>query len=153
VFASPRIRPCRAITVVGVVAVVLGGAGCGKAKPSDQEQIRTTVAALAKGTAAKDYKALCDKVLSKALVTKVEAVGLTCERALQRGLGGVKAPKLALKRIRVLKDVGLALVDTSATGEAPATTTLRLVRESGGWRIASLSGAQPPAPAKPGEAG
>jgi hypothetical protein len=151
-FARFRTGTCRTVAVIGLLALALGAAGCGKAKPSDQEQIRMTVAALATGTAAKDYKALCSKVLSKALVTKVEAVGLTCERALQRGLGSVKAPRLALKRVRILKDVGLALVDTSAVGEAPATTTLRLVREGGGWRIASLSGAQPPAPAGTAEA-
>jgi hypothetical protein len=129
-----------------VALALIGAAGCGDDGPTDEQQVRATITAYATATATKDYRLLCRKVLSKVLVRKIQAVGLTCERAVQRGLGDVQAPKLAIRRVRIRKDVALAEVTSSAAGQAPSTDTLRLVREAAGWRIAALSGAQPPAP-------
>jgi hypothetical protein len=144
----PRRRPVRARTAVttAALAVAAGAAGCGQ---SDNAKVRDTLRTFQRATAAKDYRTLCSRVLSKQLVDRLTNVGLPCEVALQRGLTGVAAPRLQVRRIRVRGNVALALVRSSAAGQPASQDTIRLVREGDNWRVSTLSGPQPPAP--PGE--
>jgi hypothetical protein len=112
-------------------------AGCGGG-PTDEEQVRQTVDAFSKATAAKDYSALCKRLLAPKLLEQVRSAGLPCEVALSRGLGGVKNPKLTIGRIRVDGDSATADVRTSAAREQPSRDTLELTKIAGRWRIASL---------------
>ncbi|MDQ6914692.1 MAG: hypothetical protein M3155_02650 [Actinomycetota bacterium] len=141
----PRRRPARVCIAAATVALALtlAAAGCGT---SDSEKVRATLQTFQRATAAKDYRTLCGQVLAKELVDRLTSVGLPCEVALQRGLTGVAAPQLKVRRIRVNGDVALALVRTSATGQPPSEDTIRLVRQGDGWRVSTLSGPQPPAP-------
>jgi len=138
-----RLIPCvRAALVV---------AGCGGGK-SDEDRVRETLERLEKAVAAKDYRALCDDILSRELVTRLRSVGLPCPVALQRGLGNVQAPTLDVLTVRLRNDrLALAEVRTSARGQRPSTDTFRLLKEGERWRVGSLSGAQPPAPQGPRE--
>jgi hypothetical protein len=141
-----RRRPVRARTAAvaaGIGLAIVAGAGCGR---SDEQKVRDTLATFQRATAAKDYGTLCSKVLSHQLVDRLTAVGLPCEVALQRGLGSVSSPRLTVQKVRIRGDVALAQVRTSAAGQAPSTDTIRLVRQGDGWRVATLSGAQPPGP-------
>jgi predicted small lipoprotein YifL len=113
-------------------------AGCGDQGPPPEDQVRSTVAAFGRATAAKDYAALCDRILAPSLVEDVESVGLPCEAALRRGLGRVKDPRLSIGRISVQGERASAEVRTSASGEKPSRDTLRLVKVDGAWKIASL---------------
>lgn len=143
-----RRRPARVRTaaILGALALAAAGAGCGR---SDEQKVRDTLATFQRATAAKDYDELCSKVLAKQLVDRLSAVGLPCEVALQRGLASVSSPRLTVQRVRVRGDVALAQVRTSATGQPPSIDTIRLVRQGDDWRVATLSGQQPPRP-KPG---
>ena len=49
--------------------------------------MRSTVTEFGRATAAKDYRALCDRILAPALIEEVESIGLPCERALRAGTG------------------------------------------------------------------
>ena len=124
-----------------IVALLVSGAafsGCGGG-PSDSEQVRTTVDAFGRASAAKDYQKLCDELLAPKLVSEVEAAGLPCEVALRQGLGEVEAPTLTIGRIEVRGDNATAEVRSAAAGEQPSADTLELVRvEEDSWRIASL---------------
>jgi hypothetical protein len=123
-----------------LVALLLAGAalcGCGGGL-SDEQQVRQTVDAFSKATAAKDYDTMCKQLLAPALIEKVRSAGLPCEVALQKGLGDVKDPKLTIGQIAVKGDAATADVRTSAAGEAPSRDTLKLSRIGGRWRIASL---------------
>jgi hypothetical protein len=122
-----------------IALLVLGAAlvGCGGG-PSDAEQVRATVEAFGRATAAKDYQKLCDELLAPKLVSEVEAAGLPCEVALRQGLGEVKAPTLTIGRITVNGDNATAEVRSTAAGEQPSADTLELVRVEDSWRIASL---------------
>jgi hypothetical protein len=113
-------------------------AGCGEQGPTPEEQVRSTVAEFGRATAAKDYGALCDRLLAPELIEEVESIGLPCERALRQGLGEVEDPRLTIGRIEIRDDEATAEVRTSAAGEEPSQDTLRLVNLDGVWKISSL---------------
>ena len=113
-------------------------AGCGEEGPTPEEQVRSAVVEFGRATAAKDYRALCDRLLAPELIEEVESIGLPCERALREGLGEVEDPRLTIGRIEIRDDEASAEVRTSAAGEEPSQDTLRLVNIDGVWKISSL---------------
>jgi ketosteroid isomerase-like protein len=117
-------------------AVALCACGSG---PSEEERVRATVDAFRKATAAKDYDKLCKQILAPALVAKINAAGLPCEVALQKGLGSVKDPKVTIGAIAVHGDTATASVLTTAVGQKPSRDTLQLTKVKGDWRLASLA--------------
>jgi hypothetical protein len=112
--------------------------GCGEGGPTPEEQVRSTVTAFGRATAAKDYQTLCDRLLAPSLVEDVESIGLPCEVAMRQGLGGVLEPRLTIGRIQVKDDTASAEVRTAAAGEEPSKDTLELVNLDGEWKISSL---------------
>jgi hypothetical protein len=116
-------------------------AGCGDSGPSDEEQIRSTLAAFQRATAGGDYQALCDRILAPKLVETVKQIGLPCEVALEKGFEDVRDPRLTVGAITVTGDGATAQVRSSAAGQTPSEDTLELVRVGDGWRIASLGAA------------
>jgi Putative lumazine-binding len=129
------LRPVRYLAPALIVLVL---AGCGESGPTPEEQVRSTVTEFSRATAAKDYQALCDKVLAPTLVEEVESIGLPCEVALRQGLGEVRDPRLTIGRIDVREDRATAEIRTSAAGEEPSQDTLELVNLDGTWKISSL---------------
>ena len=125
----------RPLVALGAAALALSGCGGG---PPDTDQVRSAVIAFSRATAGKDYRRLCDDLLAPKLVEDVKAAGLSCEAALERGLGAVKDPKLTIGRIAVDGDTARVQVRTSARGQAPSQDTLKLTKVGGRWRIASL---------------
>jgi hypothetical protein len=120
-------------------AVAVALAGCGDSEPTDEEQVRTTLTAFSRATAAKDYQTLCDRLLAPSLISDLKKIGLPCEIALQQGLGEVKQPRLIVGTVTVKGKKASAEVRTSAEGQAPSKDTIELVRTDEGWRIASLA--------------
>ena len=139
-----RARLTRLGTIVALVAVL---SGCGENEPTDEEQVRTTLTAFSRATAAKDYQALCDKLLAPSLISDLKKIGLPCEIALQQGLGDVRQPRLIVGQVTVRGKTAVAEVRTTAEGEAPSKDTVELERTEAGWRIASLSTPSEPGPA------
>jgi Putative lumazine-binding len=132
----------RLSTALAVAALAMAAAACGgSGATSDREQVAATVRAFGRATQAGDYGRLCRDLLSTALVTRIQRAGITCRDALQAGLQGVRAPRLSVGEITVDGDRATAEVRTSAAGQRPSVDRLRLVREAGRWRIASLQNA------------
>src|SRR4051794_6177126 len=129
------LRPVHRLFVALLAGVALAGCGSG---PTDEEQVRDTVNAFSKATAAKDYDKLCKQLLAPKLLEQVEQAGLPCEVALSRGLGEVKEPRVTIGQITVDGDSATADIRTSAKGEQPSRDTLKLSKIGGRWRIASL---------------
>ena len=129
---------------LAALAVVI--AGCGESKPTDEEQVRTTLTAFIRATAAKDYQALCDRLLAPSLIAEVKKIGLPCEIALQQGLGEVRQPRLIVGAVTVNGKTATAQIRTSAEGQAPSKDTVELERTDAGWRIASLTTPSGPRP-------
>ena len=128
----------RRVRYLAPALVLLVLAGCGEQGPTPEEQVRSTVTEFGRATAAKDYQALCDRILAPSLVEDVESIGLPCEVALRQGLGDVREPRLTIGRIVVREDEATAEIRTSASGEEPSRDTLRLVNLDGTWKISSL---------------
>lgn len=126
----------RALALLGAALVV---AGCGEQAPSEQDQVRATLTAFSRATAAKDYQTLCDRLLAPDLIEQVKQIGLPCEIALQQGLGDVREPRLIIGAVTVNGRKANAEVRTSAAGQAPSQDTVALVKTDAGWRIASLA--------------
>ena len=130
---------------LAALAVVI--AGCGDSDPTDEEQVRTTLTAFIRATAAKDYQALCDRLLAPSLIDELKKIGLPCEIALQQGLGEVRQPRLIVGAVTVNGKTATAQIRTSAEGQAPSKDTVELERTDAGWRIASLVKPSQPGPA------
>ena len=130
-----------------VLALAFALAGCGDSGPTDTEQVRTTLNAFSKATAAKDYQALCDKILAPSLIADLKKIGLPCEIALQKGLGDVKQPRLIVGDVKVKGKSATAQVKSSAEGEPPSSDTIELEHTDAGWQIASLTSPSEPGPA------
>ena len=137
----PR-RPTAVVLAAAALAAPLG-AGCGK---SDDDQVRETLRRFEAATKDRDYKELCDDLLAREVVARLRTIGLPCPRALSRGFGSVLQPSIDIEKVKVKGDTALAEVTTTAVGQRPSHDTIRLVKQDDKWRIASLSGAQPPAP-------
>jgi hypothetical protein len=112
-------------------------AACG-AGPSDEPQVRDTLAAFGRATARQDYKALCERILAPRLVRSVAEAGVPCVEALRRGFEGVREPRITVGAVRVDGGRATAEVRTSAAGQQPSRDTVALVKTDAGWRIASL---------------
>ena len=142
-----RAMPRRRSVVLLLAAAVVGAslaAGCGK---SDDEKVRDTLARFEQATEKRDYKALCDDVLSEQVVQRLRAVGLPCETALQRStVASTLQPSISVEQVKVRGDTALAQITTTAVGQRASHDTIRLVKQGDDWRVSSLSGAQPPAP-------
>jgi hypothetical protein len=155
---------CRAPLAAALLAATLAG-GCGADREGPPpataaQQVRAVVARFGDASRAKDYQTICDQLLSRSLVQSVEAVGLPCESALQRGLGGVRDPRLQIREISIQGGRALVSVHTTAAGQPPSDDAVQLVRENGQWHIAALAeptattaapagGAPPPSSAVP----
>jgi hypothetical protein len=120
-------------------------AGCGG--PTDEERVRQVLQRFGQAVAAKDYSRVCNDLLARSLVRKLDSVGVPCGLALAKGLEGVRGPSLEVVQVKVRSDtLALAQVRTTAANQPPSVDTVRVVKEGEEWRVASLSGAQPPAP-------
>jgi hypothetical protein len=137
----------RRAAVVPALVLALAWAGCGEDEPTDEEQVRTTLTAFSRATAAKDYQALCDRLLAPSLIADLKKIGLPCEIALQQGLGDVKQPRLIVGDVRIDGKRATADVRSSAEGQPPSRDTVELERTEDGWRISSLATPSEPGPA------
>jgi hypothetical protein len=128
----------RRVRFLAPALVLLVLVGCGDAGPTPEEQVRTTVSEFGRATAAKDYKTMCDRLLAPKLIEDVTQIGLSCERALKRGLDKVRDPRLTIGQVQIDGDTATAEIRTSAAGEEPSKDTLKLVNVNGTWKISSL---------------
>jgi hypothetical protein len=134
-------RPRIAVAMTAAAAALAGGGlgGCGASGPTDEQQVAQVVNAFGRATAAKDYGALCSRILAPSLIRTVTDIGLPCEQALAKGFESVRSPHLAIGAISIDGDRATADVRTSAANQAPSQDTLRLERVDRAWRVASLA--------------
>src|SRR4051812_6868298 len=121
-----------AVVVVGAVLVL-------KPAPDDSEAVAKTLDRYAAATRDKDYQTICDDLYANDLLERVRAAGLPCEVALRTGLEDRQNPRLEVLGVEVNGEQALARIRTTAAGEPTSTDVVRLIKEDGGWRIASLT--------------
>jgi hypothetical protein len=136
----------RIVVVAGLVVAVVVVVLALRPGPDADKQVRETLDRYAKASREKDYQALCDDLLSSELVDRIRSVGLPCEVALRTGLENRRNPTLKVLGVEVSGDQALARVYGGAVGEVPGTSTYRLLREDGSWRIATAPGSEAQSP-------
>ena len=125
-----------------LVTAVLAGCNSGSddaAKPATgaAKEVTETVVALESATRARDFKRICDELLSRA--AKERAGGSDCRQLVRSTAGDVRRPKITPLSIRVRGDRADVRVRTTARGQSAIEDTIQLVRERGSWRIAALA--------------
>ena len=131
---TPRIVAFVALGVVVVVLVLSLRPG-----PDSAKEVRQTLDRYAQATRDKDYQTLCDDLYARELIDRIRSAGLPCEVALRTGLQNRRNPQLNVLGVEVSGDQALARTRTTAIGEPPSVDTIRMVRQGGHWRVASLS--------------
>lgn len=155
--SAPRLSvPPTLAGVLGAAAATLAVAGCGgedkpKVTPlSPQAQVRVIVRTFGLASASKDYKTICDRLISRQLSDNVEELGLPCEKAFSKGLDAVRGATLRIDSVRVVRGkTAYVRVHSTAVGQPASDDTLRLDYLRASWRITSLSAADDPNAAKP----
>ena len=107
-------------------------------KPIDgaAKQVATVVERLERATAQQDFATICDDLFASS--TRARAGGTNCERLLAERARGVRRPRIVIEAIDVKGSRAEARVRTTARGQAAVRDVIRLVRERGRFRIASL---------------
>jgi hypothetical protein len=124
--------------LIGVAVVVLVLAL--RPGPNEEKEVRATLDRYAQATRAKDYQTLCDDLFAKAIVAGLTNANLPCEVALKlSSLETVRDPQLTVLAVEVSGNQAAARTRSTAVGEQPSLDTIKLVKEDGTWRIASLS--------------
>ncbi len=123
------------------LAVAAGACGDDTPAPGAEAQVRAALGAYVRAVAAKDYDALCDRVLAPELLAVLRRDEPSCELALQRGLEDVRRPSLVVRSVRVRPGGATAdaVVRTRAAGQPPSDDAVRLVRREDGWRVVALA--------------
>ena len=136
----------RRTTLLLAAVALLSAAGCGAdtedgggTGPDATTEVRAVVARFGVATRQHDWQTICDELLSSALVTKIEDVGLPCETAVEKGLGDVEDPTLRITDVSMGGGRALVSIHTTAAGQTPSDDALQLIKENGAWRIASLA--------------
>jgi hypothetical protein len=91
---------------------------------------------LAKATAKRDFATICDQLLAGA--TRRQAGGADCPGVLDQRARGVRRPRIRIQSIEVQGGQAVVRVRTTASGQAPTSDVIRLVRENGSFRVLSL---------------
>jgi hypothetical protein len=125
---------------LAVLLLLLPLASCGTREPSDEEQVRETLAAFARSVEGRDYQKLCDEILAPDLLEGIAKIGLPCEVAMRNSLAEVRRPQLTVGAVDVDGKKATAEVRTSAAGQDPSRDTVTLVKTNDGWRVSDLGG-------------
>lgn len=104
---------------------------------AEQKAVVATLGGFADATADKNFKKLCNDILSKAAAK----IGGDCEKTFSQSGQGLKDFKIVVNSVEVAKDgkTATAAVDvTSNVNSAKQAQTLSLIKEDGEWRVQIL---------------
>ncbi len=129
---------CRVIARVFrslVAAAALSLAACGS---NPRDQVKSKVQELGQAAASHDYRRICDDVLAPALVLRLRAYGISCERAMRIAFTGVRNPAISIGSVTVSGSTASVITLSMAAGQRASLQTIELIKTARGWRISSL---------------
>lgn len=103
---------------------------------AEQRAVITRMGEFADATDSRDYKKLCNDMLSSA----VRKIGGDCEKTFAKSGEQIKDFKIAVSSVTVAKDgkTALAKVSVSANGDNPSPQEISMIKEDGKWRVQIL---------------
>jgi Putative lumazine-binding len=123
-----------------VLAIGLGACGTaistGKYK-GESKAVVQRIADFQTDVTASEEKKLCANDLAHAVQARLQAAGGDCVQALKKQLGAIQNFELTVKSIAVRGASATARVSSTWSGKQ-RTSTMRLVKEGGAWKIAAL---------------
>jgi hypothetical protein len=138
-----RILPTKQAALLALAPLLAAGvAACGSTVSTGSYKGASAAVAQRIGdfqtdvTAGEDKK-LCNQDFAAAVHTRLQAAGGTCVQALKNQLGAIDNYELAVESIAVHGTSATARVKSTWSGKQ-RTTTMRLVKEGGVWRIDTL---------------
>jgi len=131
----------RLLALLGVLAL----AGCGaQAQPSSVERFQGEERAVAQkiedlqeAGESRKPEDICSQILSRTLVTQLEAAGADCADEMEKAIDDADDYELDVQKVAVSGSTATATVKR---GDDGPTETMEFARENGQWRATSLSG-------------
>jgi ketosteroid isomerase-like protein len=123
-----------------ILAAGCGGGGKPEVKPIEgpAKEVAAVVKRFETAMRQRDFATVCQDLLAASV--RARSGGADCPRIFGERARDVKRPRIRIDAIEVSGNTARATVRTTATGQASAQDTIRLVRERGRFRIASLGG-------------
>jgi hypothetical protein len=133
----------RRLALIAVLATVVSG--CGRVEEDsdkdfkgEQQRVAKAVEDLQDAGSERDENRICERLLARELVQRLKQAGAAdCASAIDDVLKDADAFELDVKKVTLEGTTASAVVESDG-GDRKRTDTLRLVRERGEWRIASL---------------
>jgi hypothetical protein len=126
------------MAVAAVGSGCLGGDEAPRPATGAAREIAVVVERLERATAAGDWRALCDELLTEA--ARRRAGGPDCVRLTREAAGRIERPAIRITAIRVRGTSARVGVRTRARGQAAVADVLELRRQDGEWRVDALGG-------------
>ena len=131
--------------VLGLCLLAAALAGCGPSSTTDntkdfegaKKDVAQAIDDFAEAARKSDEKQICTSLLSRALVTKLDAGRTTCASAVADQLDAAGDHKIDIKAIAVTGESARASVVSQVSGH-DRRQTLLLVREDDRWRLNGL---------------
>jgi hypothetical protein len=142
-FALPReLSPKRALALPCAVLLALGLSACAKSVSTsglkgEAKAAAETIKNLQTDVTAGDEKKICENDLAKPLVSKLDASGGGCEKAIKGQLTEVDSFEVTVEAMQVSGSTATAHVKSIYSGKS-RKGTLSLAKEAGKWKISSL---------------
>jgi hypothetical protein len=143
--SAARLRalsPKHALALACAAPIALGLSACAKTVSTsglngEAKSAAETIKDLQSDVTAGDEKKICQNDLAKALVTKLDATGGGCEKAIKGQLTEVDSFEVTVEAMQVTGATATAHVKSIYSGKS-RKGTLSLVKEGAKWKISSL---------------
>ena len=126
------------VVVVGLLAFLVARISGREETPrvsGDAKAVVATVMQFETALAGRDWAGICTRLYSAR--ARAAAGGARCASNLAQSAGPLRDPRVKIVSIVVRGSAATVIVSASVNGRAPVTDAIQLVREGGGYRIAS----------------
>ena len=129
-----------------LLAAVLALAGCGGGTTDSagdfegaEQDVARAIEDLEEAGQEEEPRRICQALLAKEVVERIEASGTDCEKAVDKALDQTDTFTLTVESVRVTGTTARARVETGVDEEK--IETVELVREGDVWKVSGLPGA------------
>lgn len=126
-------------SLLAAAALALALGACGSAVTTsgfkgEAHAVAQRISDLQSNISAASEQNICTKDFSRAARARLSAAGNTCKAALKRQLSAIDDYELTIEKIAVHGRAATAQVRSTWSGKL-RNSTLKLVKEGGGWRV------------------
>jgi hypothetical protein len=126
-------------SLIVACALAFGVVACGGAVTTtnfkgEAHAVAQRLSDLQSDVTAADEQKICNSDFSRAARARLSTHGGSCVQALKRQLGMIESYELTVEKVAVSGVTATATVRSTWSGKN-RTSTMRLVKEGGGWRV------------------